>query len=468
MIRHLRFHQSLRFHLSIWLLLPLLILLGVDAWLTYQRAMHAASSAFDRILFTSAKAISEGVVFHNGTIEVELPYLALEIFESHSEGQVFYRVLEEANTRTLTGYPDLPLPEKQQTDFYRPVYYTAPYKGNDLRLIAIRQPVRDLASAQNRVVWILVAETPEQRQELARDILKGSLLQEIFLVIVALLIVCFATHRGLRPLRQLSDEVARRDENNLTPVDESLLQNELKPLGSALNLYIARLRRMLEGRRRFFADAAHQLKTPLAVIQAQLELGLRENNIDSLKNQLRSALHAVHQAGHGVRQLLSLARLEPGGNDTPLLQPLDLTALARETSLEWAVIAHRQQIDLGFEGPPSVMIKGQRELLQEMLGNLIDNAIRYGGSPITIRVSTESSLPCLEVVDHGPGIAQTEQESVFKRFYRITGTSVEGSGLGLAIVKEIAAKHLAQVSLHPTAGGGLTVRIIFPESIYST
>ncbi|AXK38990.1 sensor histidine kinase [Crenobacter cavernae] len=461
--------RSLRLHLALWLLLPLLGLLALDAWLTYKRARDAANTAFDRMLFTSARAIAEGVSAHEGKTDVDIPYFALEMFETNAEGRVFYRVSEE-NGRPLTGYPDLPLPRFTSKHDFKPVYTDIEYRGETLRMVILRLAVRDLYTMRDSIVWVQVAETPESRRELAKGILLGALRQEALLVLLVLIIVRVALGRGLRPLRRLSERVAAREEDDLTPLEAGELQSELKPLVDALNLYIARIQRMLAARRRFFADAAHQLKTPLAVMQAQAELALREPEIGAVHDGVRQILGTLHQTSHGVQQLLSHSRLEPDSGLVAELKPVDLVALARDAALEWAPVARRNGIDLGFEQEGEVTVEGQPGLLLEMIGNLIDNAIRYAAAGandklrhVTVRVEA-GPAPRLVVIDNGPGIPAAERGKVFLRFYRVAGTQADGTGLGLPIVREIARLHNADVELDDTPGGGLTVSVVFPAA----
>ncbi len=228
---------------------------------------------------------------------------------------------------------------------------------------------------------------------------------------------------------------------------------------------------MLDARKRFFADAAHQLKTPLAVIQAQSELALREPDGNRIRRHLAPLHDTVRQAAKGVQQLLSLSRLEPDSGYAPSLQPLRLDTLAGEVALELAPVARRAGIDLGFEGEP-VTVAAEPQWLQELVGNLLDNAIRYAGhdARVTLRVARQAAPgqdtgALLQVEDNGPGIAEAERAVVFGRFYRgSTAQAQEGSGLGLAIVREIARVHGATVALSDTAGGGLTVSVRFAEA----
>ena len=450
---------SLRLQLTLWLLLPLLVLLALDAWLTDRRAMSAAHQAFDRTLAASLKAMREGITLRDGRVEVEVPYLALEVFDAEAGSRIFYQIRDEHGA-TITGYEGLPMPPKPERRLYRTQFYDAEYRGDPVRMASMALPLHDVRSARTQLVWVLVAESTEPREQLARDILMGSLLQELMLVSLALVIVWFGVRRGLQPLRRLSDAMAIRGPDNLDPLEDAALPVETKPLVSAVNQYVARLHRMIQGRKRFFADAAHQLKTPLAVIQAESELALRERDFDRVRAHLERLHGSVQQAAKEVAQLLSLSRLEPDSGYAPTLQRLRVDTLAQNVALEWAPLARRGGIDLGFEREASLEIDGQPELLQEMLGNLIDNAIRYAGpgAVVTVRVAAHRLL----VEDNGPGVAPFERESVFKRFYRGEASADrEGSVLGLSIVREIARLHGAAVALDETRGGGLTVEIDF-------
>ncbi|MGC7404730.1 sensor histidine kinase N-terminal domain-containing protein [Pandoraea pneumonica] len=458
---------NLRRQLALWLLFPLLGLLALDTWLTYQRAMSAANSAFDRSLEFSIKSIREGTQLIDGEVQVNLPYLALEMFESDRGGKIYY-VIREDGKRAVTGYHDLPLPPPDVTpEPYHSVFYDAAYRGESLRMGALRLPVHDVPNAKTRVVWIVVGETTESRHELARQILTGALQQEVLLVVLALAIVWLGVTRGLRPLNRLSAKVAARSEDDTTPLDNVDLPTEVEPLVESINQYVGRVGRMQASRQRFFADAAHQLKTPLAIIQAESELTLRETLSASARERVERLNSAVKQAAKSVRQLLSLSRLEADVGAPAAKVPLRLDEVARSTTLDWSPVARSRGIDLGFENDGPVDLLGQRELLAEMCGNLIDNAIRYAGdgAVITVRVGVEAGAAVLQVVDNGPGIPAHERDAVFQRFYRSesTGQAVDGSGLGLAIVREIARMHRADVTLADAPGGGLAVTVRFPE-----
>ncbi|MFM0291602.1 two-component system, OmpR family, sensor histidine kinase TctE [Burkholderia sp. WP9] len=463
---------NLRVRVALWLLVPLLLLLAFDAWLTYQRAMNAAHAAFDRTLEFSLRSIRDGIRLRDGEIEVDLPYLALEMFESNGGGNIYYQIREEGG-RVVTGYPDLPDAGNVPGEPYRVRFYDGVFRGRPLRIAMLRLPVHDVPSAQTRVVLVRVGETIEQRQALAREILTGSLQQEGLLVVLALGIVWLGVARGLRPLNRLSAKVAARAEDDPTPLDTVGLPSEVTPLVDSINQYIGRTQLMQSSRRRFFNDAAHQLKTPLAVIQAESELALRD--IDGVEAgstgdrrqgvHLRRLNRAVQHAVRIVQQLLSLSRLEAHSGYTVRHAAVPLHKVARSVTLDWSPVARARGIDLGFEQDARVDVMGQSDLLAELVGNLIDNAIRYSGdgAVITVRVAREGEQALLQVIDNGPGIAMSEREAVFERFYRSEATqAVEGSGLGLSIVREIARVHGALVALADAHGGGLIVSVLLP------
>ncbi|MBP0595561.1 sensor histidine kinase N-terminal domain-containing protein [Paraburkholderia sp. LEh10] len=466
---------NLRMQVALWLLLPLLALLALDACLTYQRAMGAAHAAFDRTLAVSLKSIREGIRLRDGEIEVDLPYLALEMFESNDGGKIYY-VIRDDNGNALTGYADLPLPAGRPAAPYQTRFYDAAFHGQPLRMAALRLPVHDVPTAQTRFVWVMVGETIEARQALAREILMGSLLQEGLLVVLALGIVWLGVGRGLQPLSQLSAKVSARADDDPTPLDANGLPSEVAPLVESINQYIGRTQRMQLSRRRFFTDAAHQLKTPLAVIQAEAELALRNGESPPHGSRSRAGVHlrrlnrAVRHAGRIVQQLLSLSRFDAdsGYHHAVERAAVPLHAIALDATLDWSPVARSRGIDLGFEHEACVEVHGHADLLTELASNLIDNAIRYAGdgSVITVRVAQHDEGPLLEVIDNGPGIPIDEREAVFERFYRGSATqAVEGSGLGLAIVRAITRVHEARIGLSDAPGGGLVVTVVFPSAI---
>jgi two-component system sensor histidine kinase TctE len=291
------------------------------------------------------------------------------------------------------------------------------------------------------------------------------LLPELLLIGLVGALVWYGVARGLKPLAALQREIGNRSHRDLSPLPEQNAPGEVRSLIRAMNGLLARLSEALSAQQRFIADAAHQLRTPLAGLKTQTELALRQKELDEVRHTLQQINTATGQTTHLVNQLLSLARAEPGANRAQAQQPINLGDLARETTTEWVPRAIERNIDLGFDASAGAAnIEGDTLLIKEMLGNLLDNALRYTqrGGQVTVRVAAARNQVMLGIEDNGPGIPAAERERVFERFHRVLGGSAEGCGLGLAIVREIAQSHNADVSLGPGAGGsGTLVTVAF-------
>ncbi len=278
--------------------------------------------------------------------------------------------------------------------------------------------------------------------------------------------------RGIRPLNELEQRIRARKPDDLSPIEESFIPQEVAPLVSSINDLLTRLKASLTTQKRFLADAAHQLKTPLAGLRMQAELAQRETDPVEIRGSLQQIARSSARATHTVNQLLALARAETTGRTLPSAR-IDLARLVPDVVQDSVPRALEAGIDLGFEGPEDTpddcLMDGNPTLLQEMVRNLVDNAIHYTGQGgvVTVRVLLDrfSGVQILQVEDDGPGIPENEREFVMQPFYRALGTNVDGSGLGLAIVQEIAQQHGASVSMedaHPERSRrGLRVSVRF-------
>jgi two-component system sensor histidine kinase TctE len=315
-------------------------------------------------------------------------------------------------------------------------------------------------------VLVQVAETVEKRRNMVRQVLLATAVPEALFALTAALLVWFGVGRALKPLQSLRDELTARSHRDLRALPETLAPAEVRPLVTGLNDLLARLGTAMDAQSRFIADAAHQLRTPLAALQAQVEAARREPHPAALDPTLDQLEAATRRTAHLARQLLTLARVEPTG-DSPLeARPLDLAALVRERIDAWLAAADARQVDLGFELEPAPST-GDPLLVLEMAGNLVDNAIKYSParSFVTVRTGSGDAGSWLEVQDEGVGIPPAERDRVFERFYRVRGTRGEGTGLGLAIVREIAHRHGAVVTLRtPDERQGTVFRVTFPSA----
>jgi two-component system sensor histidine kinase TctE len=456
---------SLRRRVAAWLLPPLVLLLGVNAVLSYRGALEAANLAYDRSLWASIKSIGEHSKVKNGGVVVDIPYSALEVFSEGAQERVFYAVIGP-NGVLLTGYPDLPVPESVSGDG---VLKTADavYNGEAVRTGAMRKRLYDPAGTGDDSILVLVAETTETRTELARHLFYDSLRRQLALIGLGALLVLVALGTAFRPLLRLRDTIRERSEEDLTPVAPEHVPSEIRPLIDAINHHMGRLSAMLEARKRFLADAAHQLRTPLTVLGTQAEYGLRQDDPAEMRRTLEGIGRSIRSAQRLTNQMLSLSRAEAVNGLIRERHRLDLAALVREVALELSPLALHKQIDLAYEGDEGgIFVEGNEPMLLELFCNLVDNAIRYTPScgQVTVTAATDAAEAVIVVRDSGPGIPAAEREMVFRRFYRsLDQSDSEGSGLGLAIVREICAAHGGQVTLADGFDGrGLAVTVRLP------
>ena len=464
--------KSLKHGLAVWLVGVLSALLLVDAWYSYRDALGAANQAYDRSLSASLKGIAERIYATESEVVVDIPYSALELFEAGSSDRVFYSVAYDGG-EPITGYEELPLPPKLQPNVA--VFYDGIYRGQALRLGAMLKPL--YRTEFPRPVVVILGETTNSRHEVVQSLFFGEIGRKALLVVVALAVALLATRRAFKPIERLGGAIRSRLDDDLTPFAVDEVPREVAPLVYAINLHMGRINKMVEARRRFIADAAHQLRTPLAVLNTQAEYALRQHD----EGTMRPAVEAFHRSlGGAIRltnQLLSLSRAEPVNGLAMAPQPVDLAALARDMVVDLLPLAARKHIDLGVDGAAeaegaTATVSGQAVLLRELIANLIDNAIRYTpeGGLVTVGVAraadqTGAAGVILTVTDNGPGIPPAERERVFLRFFRLDGSEHQGSGLGLSIVREIVLGHAGEITLGDGADGrGLRVTVRLPAA----
>jgi two-component system sensor histidine kinase TctE len=454
--------ESLRRQLLRWLLIPLVLLLIANAWFSNRAAVATADQAFDRLLLASAEAIGDDIEVRDGEVVVDLPYAALQLLESNIQERIFYRVIGPAG-KTLTGYSDLPSPDPPLRPGQESRPYLAQYLGENIYLVALSKQL--YGSEFAAPVVIIVAETGEARYALSHGILVEGIARQVGLIAAAGVLVLLGLVRGLRPLKRVRESVLARLPTDLSPIDASGVQTEVRPLIDAINAHTARIERLLASRKRFVADASHQMRTPLSEMRTQIEYVLRQGEPELLRQALEEVHGDLDRLSRLLAQLLLQARSEPDAFPAQRTGPVDLAEVARSCALDLAPAARNKGVDLSFEAsadPPVVM--GSDVLLNELVMNLVDNAISHGrvAGSVAVRVVRAGDRVILEIDDDGPSIAPAERERVFERFYRAPGAAPGGSGLGLSIVRDICTSHGAHITLAtPPSGRGLRVQVSF-------
>lgn len=452
---------TLREKLLRWVLMPMVVLLLLNVALIYKLGHDSADRRHDRFLSDISKILLDQLRTNDdGVVEFNLHSGALNMLSADNKDQVYF-LLQGWQEDFEFGHPDLPLPGEKIGD--RPVYYLANYAGRPVRMMAAIIPETDVHSGK---VLIIVGKTLVLHDERALEWIWRILPQQLLLMLLTVIFLWFGVDRAMKPLSQLRDEVKRRSSLDLSPLPEEGVLAEIRPLIHGFNELLGRLDASFALKRRFIADASHQLRTPLAGLKAQAELALSLQNEDEIRHSLEQMRKAADHASHLANQLLLLARSEPGSQDQ--VRELDFVVLSKTTTEEWVPAALHKNIDLGFECEgKSCRMRGNAVLLGEMLNNLLDNAIRYTpeNGRVTARVTVAHQTVTLEVEDDGPGVPEQDRERVFERFYRVLGTNQDGCGLGLAIVREIAYQHHAKLSLHSGENGvGTLIRVVFARS----
>jgi two-component system sensor histidine kinase TctE len=281
--------------------------------------------------------------------------------------------------------------------------------------------------------------------------------------------VWFALTRGLSPLAALQDHIRARRPDDLSPIDASAVPEEISPLVRSLNDMLARLSQSIQLQKRFIADAAHQMKTPLAGMRMQSELAMRQSDRKEIQHSLEQLSKSSETATRMINQLLALARAETQEAQAMPFEKIELTELSRHVVQEWVQAAMTRRIDLGFEAENvELSIRGNPTMLREMLNNLIDNALRYtpalGSVTVRVQADNKQRQAILEVEDTGPGIPLSERTHVFERFYRADPSgNIPGTGLGMSLVKEIVELQGGSIDLHSEIGQGSRVTLWFPQ-----
>lgn len=425
-------------------------------------ADRAAESAFDRLLAASALSIADGVRIEGGRLTADLPFASHSVLDINPMSRVFYRITAPGGT-FITGYPDLgtKLPPVQDAT---PIFTNSRYLDTNVRIVAIGRFVAD--PAVGGWVTILVAESTEDRRAFAAEIVQAAFLPTLAIVLIAAVFGWVGIQQSLLPFATLERAINARDPTDLAPLRTSV-PREVEALVGALNTLMQRLATVLARMQGFLGDAAHQIRTPLASLRAQIEVALDEKDMGSVEMRLSRAHRNALAITHLTNQLLA-DTMVAHRSEVKVLVPVDLAALAARTLADIAAAADAPPVMFTqAEGAAPVLILGDEVMLAEALKNLIDNSRKYAGGhgPISVLAAADDGTAWLSVTDRGPGIAPEDRPRVLERFTRGTGAgNTVGSGLGLAIVARVVARHGGTLGFRDeAANGGFTVVLAFPR-----
>ncbi|HCT25486.1 MAG TPA: sensor histidine kinase [Stenotrophomonas sp.] len=452
--------HSLRGLLLRRLWLPLLVLLLCSAVGSFALARFYAGQVYDRWLLDSAMSLSELVKVQDGRASIEITPAVSRMFTWDTADEVHGEVVDADGGRLYGDLPEaLPRPAVAAGNDDDAVYYDARLRGQPVRMVEVV-----VSAGPGHDIRLRVAETLRKRHRLERKLLLTSIPFQAAILALAAWLAWSGTGAAARHANQVARRLASPRPDPLAPLEPAQeAPRELWPAVEAYNALLQRLDAMQAAQRRFVSNAAHQLRTPLAAMQVELESSLRQHDPQAQQLALSGTLAGLARLQHLVNQLLMLSRSEdPHGSALPL-QSLDLAALARGVVERYADRALATGVDLGYDGPDDgVHVQGDPQLLREALGNLLDNALRYGAAPgvITLGVRQEADGVQVWVDDDGAGIAEAERARVTERFYRASSEG-DGCGLGLAIVAEIAQRHGAMLKIGTAPLGGARVGLRF-------
>ena len=455
---------SLRRRLLVRLWIPLAGVFLVGALLSFAVALHFGDRVHDRWLLDSAMTLSTQLRATPQGVVLDIPRAAVDMFEWDSVDRIYEEVTNAQDGTTIFGNAQIPKPPSRPA-FGQPRHYDATIDGVHVRAVAVLVP--GPGGQAGASVTIRVAETRNKRHALIGEITSLLVPLQAAIILAAGAIIWFAVRSGLASVDDVASRLTRYDPGRLAPLsDVEAAPLEIRPLVDAINALIYRLAEARGAQQRFVANAAHQLRTPLAALQVQTERALREPDPVHHAEALAHVLRAVTRMRRVTQQMLLLTRSDATSAHTLAMQDLDLGEVVREELQRWADAAVARGVDLGYEGDECGPIaRGEPRLLRELVGNLVDNAIRYGDEGGEVTVSVHANPTRIAVRDNGPGIDAAERARVLDAFYRAPASAGDGCGLGLTIANEIAARHGARLSIGASSPRGTCVDVVFDEAV---
>lgn len=458
-----RRNASLRRTLLIGILAPIGLFIIINSVSLYRQSLVAATVAYDRTLLASAKTIGEELDVTGygdaAQLRATVPYAALEAFEADTQSRMYYRV-STLDGALISGFDELSpwhgrIPPKPPyaalVDFY-----DSTFRDQPVRIAVLLQPVASPDGLGMAVVQ--VAETLELRETLARKLLLDMLWRQLLLMAVVAGVTVLVVQRATKPVRSLGEAIEARAADDLSPIDAPDAPRELRPLIDATTSVMSRLQRLLDNQKRFVRDSAHQLRTPLAVLKAQVQ-SARRGDVPA-SQALEEINVTVDRATQLANQMLSLAKVEQL-RQRPESVTLDFAQVLRGIALDLSPLIADKALDMGIDTEPAP-VHAHQWMLAELSRNLIHNAIKHSppGGTLAIELRQHAGMAELTVRDDGPGISDELRQRLFAPF--AAGDVAKGSGLGLAICKEIVATLGGSLSLDNRPGGGLDATARLP------
>ncbi|WP_208280057.1 ATP-binding protein [Massilia oculi] len=437
--------HSLRGRL-LWFLLAAITLAAVaQATIAYRTALHDADQIFNYHMQQMALSLRSGTPLSNDEARARMEA------ESSASGNddMVVQMWSPDGVQMFHSVSRARLPQRAVLGFSN-----VRANGTTYRVFSIQTSNQTVQVAQDLAV----------RRNMAGNLALRTLGPIAVMMPILMLVVWWVVSGSLQPVARVRSQVAARQADDLSPVSDNGLPDEVRPLVQELNLLFGRVKTAFEAQQHFVADAAHELRTPLAALRLQAQSLDRADNPEARRIAVGRLTAGIDRATRLVEQLLVLARQEATAAEGAVARPVDLADLARRTVADLAGVAAAKGVDLGVQQADPATVEGQPDALQILLRNLVDNAVKYtpGGGTVDISVQHEGSRIVVQVEDSGPGIPPEERERVFDRFYRVAGSDAAGSGLGLAIIKAIAERHGATLALDAsTRLGGLKAVVTF-------
>ncbi|NLQ17998.1 sensor histidine kinase [Marinomonas sp. M1K-6] len=460
---------SIRRQLILMVATVLIVINALALWSVHIYANRSAKESYDRLLYGSALQMAENITLLDAKVFIDLPVSAFETLALSTADRAFYAIMD-SQSRVLTGYKDLPsvpfAPLQRQSaekEKFTPMYYETSYRGENVRFIALGKRLLEADNVND--VFIIVGQTLGARRAAAAEISQMALQFVTVFFFITLSLLLFVIWRVLRPLQAIKQAIMARSPLELSPL-ETNVPSEIAPLLKSINYFMAQLQNTLSRLKRFTAEAAHQIRTPLAGLNSQAQNAIDESDDTLRQKQLQHILESSKVLTNTVNQLLNRATLTHRFQSHPF-SPVSLEQVTKDTCRELVVWALDQQVEIAYVGDSHATINGDEFALKQMLQNIIENAIKYSPKGGTVEVElmvvkalSEASI-VLQIRDQGVGVPDQDKEHIFEYFYRRPDNFASGSGIGLSIAKEVAEHHQARFHLKDNQPTGLIVEVIF-------